>query len=350
MRTIRCAGNIIQNGDLTITEQGFVYSKTNTNPKIGLNGCIPISVRTDGRFTADIKVEESSDLYVNAYAINALGTGYSFNTQYFRTITLNKATIMTRNLKKIIINNTVNYIEFEACEVGTQNTIVISGTTTVNDETVFNNLRINQTSFPSVSNPIKSWTGLQRTFMSNDINFIPLPPNSLSMTHTTTYNCGYAPTSDDYNIVSSNVTESVYPYLWEIKDDIPSNFEFYLTGQLVTHGGPTNSSKNYFYYNATLSGGKLVEKKKTSLWSIDIVIPYYTLLIFAYPSDYGNLYYKWEGDTVWGIPKLELFQQDVVAKTGDVGIVSGWTKKYNVVVIPTPENSGIHTFQFKHEN
>lgn len=81
--TINIEGEVINDGDLTITQKGFVYSKINQNPTIlddkSVNSNLPYI------FTNDITgLDVNTIYYIRAYAINSKGTTYS-ETMIFST-------------------------------------------------------------------------------------------------------------------------------------------------------------------------------------------------------------------------------------------------------------------------
>lgn len=71
------AGNIISDGGLSITEKGFCYSKTNSNPTLTNQNVFDGDVQVTGNFeTLLSNLSENSNYYVRAYATNFAGTGY----------------------------------------------------------------------------------------------------------------------------------------------------------------------------------------------------------------------------------------------------------------------------------
>lgn len=71
------AGNIISDGGLSITEKGFCYSKTNSNPTLTNQNVFDGDVQVTGSFeTVLSNLYENSNYYVRAYATNFAGTGY----------------------------------------------------------------------------------------------------------------------------------------------------------------------------------------------------------------------------------------------------------------------------------
>ena len=75
---VTAQATISDNGGLTVTERGFVYSLTATTPRIGAAGVIQVkSTSTDNTFQATISgLTYTTRYYICAYAINEAGTGY----------------------------------------------------------------------------------------------------------------------------------------------------------------------------------------------------------------------------------------------------------------------------------
>lgn len=76
---VTAQATISDNGGLTVTERGFVYSLTATTPRIGAAGVIQVkSTSTDNTFQATISgLTYTTRYYICAYAINAKGTAYT---------------------------------------------------------------------------------------------------------------------------------------------------------------------------------------------------------------------------------------------------------------------------------
>lgn len=66
-------------GNAKVTAQGFVWSSTDPEPEIGKAGCTAIPVTLGGELQAVITgLVPGTTYYVRSYAINDIGTGYSY--------------------------------------------------------------------------------------------------------------------------------------------------------------------------------------------------------------------------------------------------------------------------------
>jgi len=339
-RIIQCVGKVNNNGNLPIIEKGFVYSFTNTYPITGDTSCVSVFVTTPlnqlGEFITTISnLPETTPFYVNSFAKNVLGT--SFSAVALTGITggiINKPVITIKAISKILD------IVVEAYEVGTTNQLVVSGSTILNDELTFNILSISQTSTPPVSNPIRTWTGLQRTFRTDQspgaisVNFTPISsnPSSFTMTHNANYLCGQNP---QYNITASTQTDAVFPYLWVLRSDFNLNASYFV---------PVGNELEYFYYKASSTpppsapktNGKIVKPKVSGELVIDMLpITGYNRMVFGYPKSYGdNIQFKIGESGQWGTTTNIIDQSVSTGYAGGLfGIVNSWNIQYRIMFL-----------------
>lgn len=333
--SIFCKGEIKNTPYPLIFQRGFVYSQINSNPTIGGPNCldIPGTMIDITGFTATINnLLETSDVFIKSYATNSQGTVYSSN---MITIVVNKPTMTVKIVK--------NDVVYEAYEMGTQTQLVVSGTTTPNNETKFNTLSINQISSPIVPNPIKTWTGLKTTFRSDEtppanINFSPIHTNDKSWTieHNLIYNCGTSPNT--YNITASTIADAVFPYMWVLKSGSfvinLSNVAAYCAGTL-----PYNTN-NYFFYEAStppllpnnpINGKLIVKKKEGGTFYIEMTPTASNYkLIFGFPKSYGTVQFK-INDGTWFNPSYSgITGVSTGTNGGNFGIVNSWLTDYQI--------------------
>lgn len=369
-RRIKFIGKINDDGYPFFTEKGFVYSFTNNNPKIDdLNHSIKVSVngytneQTKEFSTHISNLPETTIFYVNSYAINTLGVVYGTPLSGITGGIINKPTVQLKTLKSS------NDEMLEVYEVGTVNQLVISGTTTKNDELTFNTLTIIQNSPPPLGNPvIRTWYGLTLAFRTDEapitnINFSPniADPKSYPMIHTANYLCG----QPEYTVSASTQVDAVFPYLWVMN---PTSFDITNTNNIrnfCAATGPYANTLNYFYYKAASPpnlnnpiNGKIVVKKITDINGYAITISTSSSnnkLLFGYPSDYGEVEIKID-DSNW---YSSVFNPNMIVKDVNVTTSNGnsspvfqidnhWTYRYNIIRYHFSGQYGKRTLYFKH--
>lgn len=342
-KSFRIYGKVTNTGGLPITEIGFVLVDAGNYPP-DYNGLTPPNIKwqtplsklnSDGTFSDVITgLTSLTYYYVRSYAKNSLGVSQSSYTtapfgdkttgiQYLPTVTC------------YIMNNGVSQLIYE---IGTSNSLTVSGETIQNDETIFINGELNQTSQPSVSNPIRTWTGYQSTYSTTTptpltVNFIPTKDNldSQTMTQTVNYYCG----SPVYLISATTTAYSYYPFLWVLKDSIkPSsyynNFSFAY-------------AKQYFYKEASSApnlsaptNGKLVESKGPKQFLMTPSNASTKYLLLGYPESYGSSWYSLDGVS-WtatvASPVLSIANYNVdTGPDGNLfGIQNGWSVPYRIL-------------------
>lgn len=288
LKSINCTGQITNTGGLEITEKGFCYSKTNTNPDLNdsvwvVPGTVPSTSNGYYFYDTITGLDEATQYWVNSYAINSLGIDYSNITQ----------TVITTGIAvhpTVTVNITNNNLPQVLYEMGTSNFLVITGMTVPNSETLFINGYLNQTSNPQPSNPIKTWTGFQSTYTTASppisVNFLPraLEPQSWGLTGETFYNCGNPP----YIINDKTAIESVFPFLWVMKNNY-QNATYFSNSTFYTEASA--SQNDPYVYN-----GKVIIKKPAPFTPIEFLVTpndaLHKYLILAWPDFYGNAQYS----------------------------------------------------------
>lgn len=330
LKSINCKGIVVNDGELEITNKGFCYSHTNNYPTLSDSSVWVVSedLLEDGTFNAVITgLTEATLYYVNSYAINSLGTDYSNTSMSVTTNGLSTYPVIT-------IGITHNGLYKNIYEIGTTNMVVVTGDTTRNDETVFNNGWINQTSNPQPLNPIRSWSGWLEKYNTSYppqtlINFSPVDINELSwsMTQESFYNCGNSP----YIISASITIEAIFPFLWVLKNQIMP------AGSYFNPNSPVGN--NYFYYessyiNLSYYNGKKIQKKPLPYEELEfLVTPSSTYKFFqlGFSSSYGDkIQYKDWATNAW-IPaggQYSNFLQTTVNTNSYPGI--DWSYSYNI--------------------
>jgi hypothetical protein len=324
LRSITCVGRIQSDGNLPLTDKGFYYSDTETNPTVN-NSMIwsdmNASIDLYGTYKSQITgLTEATDYYINSYATNSMGTTVSTNPQKVTTSGIINYPVITINILQ-------NGIGKALCEMGTTNLLTISGVTIKNDETIFTNGYINQESSPIPQNPIITFSGYVPSYNTStstppvQINFSPIAKlvDTWKIIHKIYYNCG----NPQYQISGTTSVDGVYPFLWTLNPNFMPDDYFLARGSYIS---------NYFYINASITpnnikptNGKIISKREDIRF---LVTPYnsnYRALHFAYPSSYGNIQFKLGENGSWGTQTLH----NVNVSTGNLGQNYGITTRYS---------------------
>lgn len=339
-RRLTSLAQITSTGALGITDKGFCYSKTNTYPTIGDVDCLQwssiVTIDPSGYFTDIITgLTQCTDYYVNSYAINSMGISYN---PVGTTIKENTGGINNYPTITAYIKN--GGIVQKIFEMGTSNSLVVSGETVKNDETTFINGYVNQTSVPiPSSSPIIYWNGYQSVYCSSpntnpppnniDIIFLPMyeDPSSWYMKQDAYQICG----NPQYTISATTTIDAVFPFLWVLKSSFQSNSYF----------NPGNANlTNYFYKDssssATYQNGKLVESKGSKSFLM-IATTFNKYLSLGYPSYYGSVQYSIDNGVTWGTPTNVIIKDVNTGWLGNTfGIVNQWIYSYNILQYQFP--------------
>lgn len=131
-------GEIVDNGDATITEYGLVYG-TSSNPTVTIDTKLVIDSILDKKFSDTITgLLANTTYYVRAYATNSQGTGYGTEVSFTTLAALTVPTVTTGTATSIANNgfgvNSCNVTAWGGASV-TEKGIVysISSTPTIND-------------------------------------------------------------------------------------------------------------------------------------------------------------------------------------------------------------------------
>jgi hypothetical protein len=332
LKNIYCVGVVNNDGGLTITDKGFCYSNTVNNPKKEDSLTWYVS-DISNPFMAIITGLTSSTLYyVNAYAVNSLGIDYSNVPKQVTTYGISIYPVIT-------IYITYQNIVQPIFEIGTVNSLVVSGETYPNEEEESNfiNGYLNQVNPVPPKNPILQWTGFQSTYSTSDppplnISFVPLSSNSESwyMKHNVYYNINGD--SGLYQISGTTKVDGLFPILWILKSGYVFPQSYWLPGGSLTY--------NYFYYECSkpLSDptkpehGKILESHTE--WNLSspktiLVCPYdinHIYMILGHPEYYGNIHFR-VNNGPWVHTPQNYYPQNV--GTGlygsDFGIQNSWT-------------------------
>ena len=290
LKSISCIGQITNTGGLEIIDKGFCFSNTESYPTKAnsITWVVPGNVPADsnGYYFNDVitGLTEATFYWVNSYATNSFGIDYSDSPQ-----TVTSGGLSVYPTISICMKN--NGMQQTLYEMGTSSFLVISGSTSlgtgVTIETVFNNGYLNQTSSPQPSNPIKTWTGWQPTYTtaspSISVNFLPraLEPQSWSLKQDVFYDCGSTP----YIISATTTIDSVFPFLWVLKNSIQNPTYFsssaFYTEASVPQSGPTSFN------------GKVIVNKPDPYVTMGFSVTpnniSHKILILGYPEYYGNV-------------------------------------------------------------
>jgi hypothetical protein len=336
LRNFDCVSKLSSIGQLGIIDKGFCFSTGVTFPTLAeanWAGSGSWSVGPGGsnndEFTANVSgLTEATWYNVTSYAINSMGISYSpAPALYVKTLGIT-------NFPTVTISITNNRLPQMLYEIGTSNYLIVSGETTKNDETLFINGYLNQTSSPPpTSNPILAWNGYQPTYSTAPtvtVNFLPRAnePSSWSMKQQVFYNCG----SPQYTITASTVIDALFPYLWVLKNTYQT---------LQSYFNPTMAfTSNYFYYESSITpnpttpfNGKLIAPREDQTFRMTPNNASHRFLILGFPSSYGNIQYRINGGS-WTTPS---YFYDTNVSTGpygaNFGIVTAWTYSYNILQV-----------------
>lgn len=332
MANLICRAQIIRTGGQPILTKGFCYSKTEDFPTLDNSDSWPVLTPLDdnNEYSATITdLDPNQYYYVSSYVTNASGIDYS-------NITSGTTTKGVSVLPTLTIYILKNGIETSIFEMGTENFLVVSGETTKNDETVFNNLKLYQTSVPTVYNPIKTWNGFILKYSTLDsppitVNFSPRhnQQSSWIMTQESIYNCGTSPT---YNINAIKSIDAVFPFLWVLKGSYIINLSYF---------NPDSPTQEYFYYEASSSNpspynGKRIIIKPDKYVPISFLVTPNTAsrqyLHLGYPSYYGDIDYSLDNIN-WTNPgtMLKVGIVGTGSYGGTFGISNSWTQEYKIL-------------------
>lgn len=310
LKNIRCTAQITDYGQLSLTHKGFCYSTTETLPDLtNSDSWFSYSqIDPNGEFQDIITgLTETTLYYISGFAINNLGTGYTTTSD----VTTFTSPVVTVN----IVNDPPYY------EIGSSNSLTVSGITIMNDEVTFINGVVNQTSVPPALLPIISWNGYRANYSvgasfspaSNDIN-------SWNITEKVTVTCG----SPAYQVSSTIVKSAVFPYLWVLKSNyiLPSSYPTYFNNLQTSVNSPS------FYKDCSIAtnpsyptNGKLLDKIGDQTFFMTPLAGYNTL-IFGYPAFYGYIQYSINGGPYY-TPNSNYWQ--TLVNTGKYNNMSLWT-------------------------
>lgn len=331
LRSIMCIGKIQNDGNLPIIDKGFCYSDTEPHPDMNSNVFSAASaiINPDtNEFTAEITgLTEATVYWINSYATNSKGVSVS---NYTETKMIKTFGIV--NFPTITVYVLDNGINKNVYEMGTSNLLTLSGETVKNEESVFINGYINQTSSPQPSNPIMAWDVFTSTYSTSNkippinINFSPRKDEQISwiMAHDVYYNCG----SPQYQISASTVSEGVFPFLWVLKPSIMPSDYFSARGLY---------ENDYFYINASNppnlikpTNGKIIEKRKNLTFKVTPIDSNHKVLNLGYPSYYGAIKFKL-GEGAWGSKSLLDVNMSTGKYSANYGIVNRYSYPFKIL-------------------
>jgi hypothetical protein len=201
-------------------------------------------------------------------------------------------------------------------EIGTTNSVTISGTTTARDETVFSNGRVDEV-YPATTT-IYSF-GANTTY-STSITFTPDKSVTSSLELRYVAYQGVANNGTPTTINSTTkLVQSCYPFLHGVSSDN------------LTSGGTFNYS--------TLSSNKLIATKSDK--TVSLTGSGY--IYFCFPASYGTLtaIFDQNGYAVFG--SFTLFTANVTS----IGLTNNWTESYNIYQSNTQTTPSAWNYQFK---
>ena len=333
-KNLNCSGQITNTGALGIIDKGFCYSKSNGYPTL-LDSVWSVTAPLDfnNAFHDVITgLTEATYYYVNAYAINSMGTSYSAigTTAYVKTSGISNFPTITVS----IINNGIPQTLFE---MGTSSLLTVTGVTTKNDEIIFNGGELKQISSPPPpgTNTILTWPSYSgpppptHEYIATGVTFSPIATDTQSwnMTQTAYDYCG----SPQYTITGTTTISSVFPYLWVLKSSYQNSL--YFNPHVVTTG--------YFYYEANSAQstlpttGKLIDTKNSETFMMAPYNASHKFLSLGYPASYGDVQYSVDNINWWTPSPSNLITMSVSTGTyGDqFGIVNSWKYNYKILQV-----------------
>jgi len=274
-------GKVTDSGSLDITSIGFVYSSSVTYPTKNQSDCKYLDVNLSkmddlGNFQDIVTGLTSNTIYYfRSYAENPIGISYSIESVSGTTNGITNIPQITFSLCSYI---TPYYYPQQNFEIGVNYYIVVSGQTIKNDEINFayGDLRVYYNNYSSI---ISVWTGYSNDYMIGSYNYLPVSENTDNhiLTFKTTQWCGI---DDYYSVTGSSIANACYPFLWVMKSE-SKNADYFKA-----------KNGNYFYKDASLNNGKLIEKitgETTMVFSLKLVEPN-NYLIFGYLDSYNKDY------------------------------------------------------------
>jgi hypothetical protein len=210
----------------------------------------------------------------------------------------------------ISINASVLY------EVGTSNSVTISGSTTAQDETIFSNGRIDET-YPSTTTV---YTFGAATSYSTNITFTPdqSVTSSLELRYVAYQGVGNNGSPTTINS-STKLVQSVYPYLHGVHSDN------------LTAGGTDVYTK---------LSGKIVQAKSNK--TVSLTGSGY--IYFCYPASYGTLTSILDHN---GFEQISAFNYTTSNVTSS-GLVNNWTTSYYIYQSNNTTVPAAWNYQFKY--
>lgn len=213
------------------------------------------------------------------------------------------------------LSATISINADELYEVGTSNSITISGSTTVRDETIFSNGRVDQT-VPSTST---IYTFGASTTYNTTTTFTPIQstPSSLNRSFIAYQTVGNNGTPITINSSTKSV-QSCYPFLHGV------------SSMNLTSGG-----------TATYSGlsGKLIATKSNKTVSLTGTSGY---IYFCYPASYGPLTGILDHSSFQQLSSFTRYSVNVTS----VGLVNNWNTLYYIYKLNGTTSPSGWNYQF----
>lgn len=337
-RSLEIYGKIINTGGLSITQIGFILSEVlppDYGPSPNIIWCTSLdALKPDYTFTDTVTgLTANTHYYVRSFARNSVGLSMSdYTVKPFEATTTGVVVLPTITCY-IMNNNSVYKVGYE---IGTENNLVVSGETTQNDEIIFDEGELNQSSQPPVTNPIKMWDGYQQTYSTLNpaiqVNFLPEAnnPSSWSMIQTVSQNCG----SPSYEISATATATAYFPFLWVLKSAFQPASYFY-------YNWPINYTGDYFYKNASTTpngkapiNGKLVDGRGEKHFLMTPSSESLKYLSLGYPASYGNCLFSIDEGSNWIQGSLGyLVTREVGTGPAGInfGIIHAWATTYKIL-------------------